>query len=70
MYLQLVAKKENGNCQNKINTFLQFFVCENFLREGLEMLELWSNFNENLKNYLISTVKQTINNKWAKPNLH
>jgi hypothetical protein len=69
MYPQLVAKK-NGNCQNKINTFLQFFVCENFLREGLEMLELWSNFNENLKNYLISTVKQTINNKWAKPNLH
>jgi hypothetical protein len=61
MYLQLVAKKENGNCQNKINTFLQFFVCENFLLEGLEMLELWSNFNENLKNYLISTVKQTIN---------
>jgi hypothetical protein len=69
MYPQLVAKK-NGNCQNKINTFLQFFVCENFLLEGLEMLELWSNFNENLKNYLISTVKQTINNKWAKPNLH
>jgi hypothetical protein len=30
--VQLVAKK-NGNCQHKIDTFLQFFHCETFLRE-------------------------------------
>jgi hypothetical protein len=32
MIVQLVGKK-NGNCQNKIDTFLQFFQCETFLRE-------------------------------------
>jgi hypothetical protein len=50
--IQLVAKK-NGNCQNKIDTFLQFF---HSVKSSCERLELWSKFNDIVKNYLIGIV--------------
>jgi hypothetical protein len=67
--LGTVGCKKNGKCQNKIDTFLQFYQCETFLREREVRLELWSKFNDIFKNYLLGIVKQLID-KWTKPNLH
>jgi hypothetical protein len=48
-------QKKNGNCQNKIDTFLQFF---HSVKPSYESrLELTSKFNDIFKNYLISIVK-------------
>jgi hypothetical protein len=48
--------RKNGNCQNKIDTFLSFF--------HRVRLELRSTFNGIFRNYLIGRV-----DKWTKPNL-
>jgi hypothetical protein len=47
--------QKTGNCQNKIDTFLQFF--HSLTRDRL----LWSKFYDILKNYLTGIVKSTIN---------
>jgi hypothetical protein len=60
-------KREVENCQNKTETFLQFF-------HSVKPYErLTSKFNDIFKNYVISryilSTRQLIN-KWTKPNLH
>jgi hypothetical protein len=51
------SKLKNGNCQNKIDTFFQFFhgVKPSFLTR--DRLELASKFNDIFRNYLIGILK-------------
>jgi hypothetical protein len=63
--IQLVAKKKNGNCQNKIETFLQF------LRSVKPPYE---KYGQNSMTFL-KIIRQVLSSrqlieKWTKPNLH
>jgi hypothetical protein len=49
-----VGCKKNGNCQNKIATFLQFF---HSVKPFYDRLELCSKFNDIFKYYLTGIVK-------------
>jgi hypothetical protein len=48
--------KKKRNTSKKIDTFFWFF---NSVKPSYERLELWSKFNDILKNYLIGIVKRT-----------